>query len=646
MLHENNRLLQNKSEQTHVKSYRVSKKAEQKVEVNLNEIYSKFEELQSNYDLKIKMLKTEITQLHTSLDEKQSTSEQLRERLNEIDTKLLKTKEHKQLYLDNVRQRCLELLSLNVGIRQVEPVIRSVLKNIAGYEVNNLPQTGTLVRMYSEMKGLACQQVAEELSETTCLTLHSDGTSKFGQHYGSFQISAWFADGRSSAYTLGLSEMVTGSAEKTLDVLKQILDDIELVAGKSACKKLLTNIKSTMSDRHVVQKNFNELLQSYRLEILPDVVSSWPDLAPEEQQHVSSLNNFFCGLHMIVGMADTAASVLCHWEATTVTSTAGSGVIVRKSESGTVRLVRTACKALSKHGSEQSGVYQSFTSFLSSHGVSKNPLASFKGNRFNILFFDAGALFYIAPLVKQFFIDVWQTPNQLLRAVLSDIQIPQYLAGCKALGLINKIVTGPLWRVLESSDVSILDMNNRYQKLKSCFDEWSCGATCVLTGTAVLFDDFPPKEDAIFNALISPSEYDATSQEILQTLFASLSLLVSRFVEDHLPEGKYHNPSTQLQTETRSVPKTNIVSEREFAQLDRLLYQKPNATTLCLEGMILFANNKTSRWLYSKSPEERHDLLKKARDIAPEFKQLYKVRRLTMLEERSKMLQAKQLELE
>ena len=173
-----------------------------------------------------------------------------------------------------------------------------------------------------------------------------------------------------------------------------------------------------MSDRHIVQKNFNELLESYRYEILPDVISSWNDLSSEEQQQVSSLNNFFCGLHMIVGMADTTASVLCQWESTTVTATAGSGVIVRKSESGTVRLVRTACKALSKHGSEQSGVYQPFTTFLLSHGVSRNPLASFKGNRFNILFYDAGALFYIAEFVKKFFHDVWQTPNQLLRAVL------------------------------------------------------------------------------------------------------------------------------------------------------------------------------------------------------------------------------------
>ena len=71
-------------------------------------------------------------------------------------------------------------------------------------------------------------------------------------------------------------------------------------------------------------------------------------------------------------MANTASSVVRHWETTNVTSTTRSGVMVRKSESaaGTVGLVRTACKALSKHGSEQSRVYQSVTTFLFSHGVS------------------------------------------------------------------------------------------------------------------------------------------------------------------------------------------------------------------------------------------------------------------------------------
>ena len=87
--------------------------------------------------------------------------------------------------------------------------------------------------------------------------------------------------------------MSTGSAEKTLDTLKQILDDIELVTGESTSKTLLANIKNTMSDREIVKKNFNELLEMYRSEILLDVVSSWKNLSSEELQQVSSLNNFF-----------------------------------------------------------------------------------------------------------------------------------------------------------------------------------------------------------------------------------------------------------------------------------------------------------------------------------------------------------------
>ena len=52
-------------------------------------------------------------------------------------------------------------------------------------------------------------------------------------------------------------------------------------------------------------------------------------------------------------------------------------------------------------------------------------------------------------------------------------------------------------------------------------------------------------------------------------------------------------PIDQLTAETRSVPKSNVISERDFAKLHRLLREKPNATTLSLEGIILFSNNKT-----------------------------------------------------
>ena len=141
---------------------------------------------------------------------------------------------------------------MNVGILQLDPVITSVLQNIADITVDSLPKPPTLVRMLAELKCLSYQQIADELQDCEKITLLSDGTSKFGQHYGSFQIST-----ETTAYSLQLSQMLTGSAQQTLGLLKQILSDFQLVVGSQAQLKLLASIKNTMSDRHIVQKNFN-----------------------------------------------------------------------------------------------------------------------------------------------------------------------------------------------------------------------------------------------------------------------------------------------------------------------------------------------------------------------------------------------------
>jgi len=99
-----------------------------------------------------------------------------------------------------------------------------------------------------------------------------------------------------------------------------------------------------MSDHHIVEKNFNKLLEVYRTEILPTVISNWSTLSFEEKSNISSLNNFFCGMHVIVGLADTAAAVLLEWEKVcSETITVSPYVLVQKSESGTIRLIRNAC---------------------------------------------------------------------------------------------------------------------------------------------------------------------------------------------------------------------------------------------------------------------------------------------------------------
>ena len=106
------------------------------------------------------------------------------------------------------------------------------------------------------------------------------------------------------------------------------------------------------------------------------------------------------------------------------------------------------------------------------------------------------------------------------------------------------------------------------------------------------------------------------------------------------------SPDEQLQSETRSVPNSNVVSERDFARLDWLLREKPNATTLSIEALILFSSNKTGAWLERKAPEEKEALFRKVRRLAPEFKELYKQRQKGLLEDKAKVLRAKQLALQ
>ena len=77
-----------------------------------------------------------------------------------------------------------------------------------------------------------------------------------------------------------------------------------------------------------------------------------------------------------------------------------------------------------------------------------------------------------------------------MQAILSDLQVSHYVVGIRALGIIDKVVTGPFWRHLESSSVSILEMSETYSKMKNKFEEWSEDTQVVMDNEELLFADF------------------------------------------------------------------------------------------------------------------------------------------------------------
>lgn len=295
-------------------------------------------------------------------------------------------------------------------------------------------------------------------------------------------------------------------------------------------------------------------------------------------------------------------------------------------ESGTVRLIRTACKAFQRRGCEKSGCPLQFTTYLKSHGIATNPLIHFKGNRFNILFANGGRIYYLRKHIVDFLTKTWGTTNRLLKAVLDDAQNDVYVAGCKALGLIDKLITGPLWRILESN-IHVLEVPNYLIALLTFLR--SNDISTFITGERVPFPGITIRKDAIWASLVFPSQLDSLVEHILQSCFKCIELLLERALSDLEPS------SDADISVTASVPTTNTVSERDFAKLDRLLREKPHASTLALEAHILFTNNKTSAWYASKSQEERKLLMETARRMSAKHKKTFKDRLKTLEEKRA-----------
>ncbi|XP_065187394.1 uncharacterized protein LOC135818005 [Sycon ciliatum] len=551
-------------------------------------------------------------------------------------------------YTPEVRQCCYDLLAKNVGVWNLGSVIRSVLR-LANVGISEVPSAATASKMLVELRQISQLHVASTASDAQFTTSHSDGTSKQGTSFQSFQLAT-----NEKAYSLGMVEMKNGTAKHVFEMFKQVLGDIDSVASASGqtdvAKHIVKNMKNTMSDRCVVQKSYNVLLEEYRKDILPDVVDGWEELSEDEQATMGRVNNIYCGMHYIVGLADSCTAALKLWEVAHFGKDVRVGAELLhgtwQGNGGVARLIYSASKAFERHGDEAAGCVADFHAFLSETNT-KLPLEEYRGNRSYVVFRNGAGVYYLHEKMLHFLTEVTVRDNQLLRAVKADLGVAEFVAGARALGLLSKLVIGPLWCLLEDPKVSILEVSKYYTELNSNLLKWSTDASNLLDGSARPFSDAKVSVVCdVYTALVEPSEVsDALTLEILAYLCSTLAAFTTRLLADHLPGGKYHHAPT-LATETASVQKTNAISERDFAQLDRLKREKPNAATVALEGMIMFANNETTDWLRSLPPSEHARLVEVARSTAPAARQQFKDRRLAIQQHRLAELKRKQKEKE
>jgi hypothetical protein len=144
--------------------------------------------------------------------------------------------------------------------------------------------------------------------------------------------------------------------------------------------------------------------------------------------------------------------------------------------------------------------------------------------------------------------------NQLLKSVGHDISQPQFLAQCKALGLVSLFISTPLWNLIESR-VHILDIGFMYHHTIDYLNDASLNTDDFMSGKFQL--PYAEKSTTVIaNALIQPWDHDGQVQAILQNMLPAMASLLKQIFVDHLPGGKWENAGSEVRSKTIGKPKT------------------------------------------------------------------------------------------
>ena len=260
------------------------------------------------------------------------------------------------------------------------------------------------------------------------MTLHSNGTSKFGRSYSTFG----FKKDDGTLLVVGMREVGGADAQSQLDLFEEVFDEVCESFGnekENLISKSLVSNKNLMSDRCATQKKFNNLFIEFRKNVLPHTIKNFNDLSLEQQKKMANVNQFFCGLHYLVGLADQGEACLKVWERILfkdqkVGSLCHGGY--SNGESRVTRLIRTACKSVQERGCEKPGRMVSFASYVKDEfDITSIPLYPFLGNRFNILFLNGAGVHFRYDMLLDFFGKI-ELNNKLLEPVHWDLNVSAY----------------------------------------------------------------------------------------------------------------------------------------------------------------------------------------------------------------------------
>lgn len=218
-----------------------------------------------------------------------------------------------------------------------------------------------------------------------------------------------FTKSDSSSFSAGIAKVAGGDADSLMEEFKLLLTELGRCYNKSSTEteqsykstaEQISSVTSTMSDQCAVNPLFNKTLAALREQVLPTVYDNWDNLSEAEDVSTSKLFFFFCKMHLFVNMATEVDKCLVLFEISFITE-GRNAYSYNLNESRCLRPIKTASKALTSHGCENSGVASHFNTYLKNKGIA-NKLITFRGHRFNHLLHATGTTYYHLTDIRDF----------------------------------------------------------------------------------------------------------------------------------------------------------------------------------------------------------------------------------------------------
>ena len=235
--------------------------------------------------------------------------------------------------------------------------------------------------MMLEARYVAQIHVADELRNAVlnepANILHSDGT------YLTYDCKK----GDGTILVTDLRCVSGRDAETQLNTFNEILDDLSLAnvsnneITNTNCNNGINDndndnnfvsnaflaIKNLMSNRCSVQNKFNNLFYEYRKSVIPKIIDNQEDLDVKQGLCITGVNDFYSGLHFLVGLTDQPEVSLKLWESLLFGEAKIGSLnhgVYSKGEYETLRLIGTIPKSVSRTGCEKSGRMVTFATYM------------------------------------------------------------------------------------------------------------------------------------------------------------------------------------------------------------------------------------------------------------------------------------------